>query len=93
MNALFQDNYAIDAVGKRVIVIGSGDMATDCVATAVRMGCSEVIQFLETTKKEAEAANGCQADWHGKSRMFKIEYGQEEAIVMQGIEPREFGVR
>ena len=33
---------AIDAAGKRVVVLGGGDTAMDCVRTAVRQGASEV---------------------------------------------------
>lgn len=77
-------------MGKRVVVIGSGDTAVDCVATAVRMGCSEVVQFLEETR---ESAAKPQTEWPGKANIFKVEYGHEEAVVMQGTEPREFGVR
>lgn len=65
------------------MVIGSGDTATDCIATAVRMGCSEVIQFIEDVRGPDS----------GKCPVFKVEYGHEEAIVMQGTEPREFGIR
>ncbi|MBE7219864.1 MAG: NAD(P)-dependent oxidoreductase [Caulobacteraceae bacterium] len=33
---------AIDAAGKRVVVLGGGDTAMDCVRTAVRQGAAEV---------------------------------------------------
>jgi glutamate synthase (NADPH/NADH) small chain len=36
------DSGALDAVGKRVVVIGGGDTAMDCVRTAVRQGASAV---------------------------------------------------
>lgn len=67
------------------MVIGSGNMATDCIATAVRMGCSEVIQFIDHTELTGNAKS--------KDKVFQVEYGHEEAIVMQGREPREFGVK
>ncbi|HEY6130841.1 MAG TPA: FAD-dependent oxidoreductase [Halioglobus sp.] len=35
----------IDARGKRVVVMGGGDTAADCVATALRQGASKVIQI------------------------------------------------
>ncbi len=36
------DNGSLDASGKRVVVIGGGDTAMDCVRTAVRQGASSV---------------------------------------------------
>ncbi len=36
------DNGALDAKGKRVVVIGGGDTAMDCVRTAVRQGAVSV---------------------------------------------------
>ena len=37
------DSGALDASGKRVVVIGGGDTAMDCVRTAVRQGATSVI--------------------------------------------------
>jgi glutamate synthase (NADPH) small chain len=36
------DSGALDAAGKRVVVIGGGDTAMDCVRTAVRQGAESV---------------------------------------------------
>ncbi|MES2753252.1 MAG: NAD(P)-dependent oxidoreductase [Pseudomonadota bacterium] len=36
------DNGKLDAAGKRVVVIGGGDTAMDCVRTAVRQGATSV---------------------------------------------------
>ena len=36
------DNGALNAAGKRVVVIGGGDTAMDCVRTAVRQGATSV---------------------------------------------------
>ena len=36
------DNGTLDAAGKRVVVIGGGDTAMDCVRTAVRQGATSV---------------------------------------------------
>ena len=36
------DNGTLDATGKRVVVIGGGDTAMDCVRTAVRQGAKSV---------------------------------------------------
>ncbi len=34
------DNGELDAAGKRVVVIGGGDTAMDCVRTAIRQGAT-----------------------------------------------------
>ena len=36
------DSGELDAEGKRVVVIGGGDTAMDCVRTAVRQGAAKV---------------------------------------------------
>lgn len=68
-----------DVCGKRVIVIGSGEIAVDCIATAVRLGCSEIIQFCP---------DGAQSE-----PFFRVEYGHEEAMVLQGRDPREYCIQ
>ena len=39
-------------VGKRVVVIGGGDTASDCLRTALRMGADEVTCLYRRTEKE-----------------------------------------
>lgn len=41
---------APSAAGKNVIVIGNGNTASDCVATAVRQGCKSVNQIIRKPK-------------------------------------------
>ena len=41
----FADGKAISAAGKKVLVIGGGDTGNDCVGTAVRQGCTAVVQL------------------------------------------------
>ena len=41
---------APSAAGKNVIVIGNGNTASDCVATAVRQGCKSVTQVIRKPK-------------------------------------------
>ncbi len=38
--------------GKRLVVIGGGDTATDCLRTAVRLGAEEVVCLYRRTEKE-----------------------------------------
>ena len=41
-DAVAEDGGGLDAAGKRVVVIGGGDTAMDCVRTAVRQGAASV---------------------------------------------------
>jgi glutamate synthase (NADPH/NADH) small chain len=40
------------AIGKRLVVIGGGDTASDCLRTALRMGAEEVTCLYRRTEKE-----------------------------------------
>ena len=73
----------IDAAGKNVVVIGNGDTATDCVATAIRQGAASVTQLV---RKPAPAGPG--PSWPYHVRSGAPDYGQEEAIAKYGHDPR-----
>jgi glutamate synthase (NADPH) small chain len=76
----------ISAEGKDVIVIGGGDTGTDCVGTSLRQKCRSVVQF-EILPKPPEKR---QADnpWPEWPKVYKMDYGQEEAEAVQGNDPR-----
>ncbi|MFM8363849.1 MAG: glutamate synthase subunit beta, partial [Verrucomicrobiota bacterium] len=80
----------IDAIGKNVIVIGGGDTGTDCVGTSLRHGCKSVTQ-LEILPKPplTRAANNPWPEW---PKVYKMDYGQEEAAAIQGEDPRKYEV-
>jgi glutamate synthase (NADPH/NADH) small chain len=46
------DSGELNAEGKRVVVIGGGDTAMDCVRTSVRLGAAEVICVYRRTEVE-----------------------------------------
>lgn len=71
------------ARGKRVVIIGNGDTATDCVATAVRQGAVSVTQLVRKPAP-AEAARV----WPYPAKTGAPDYGQEEAIARFGHDPR-----
>ena len=50
---------APSAQGKHVVVIGNGNTASDCVATAVRQGCKSVTQII----RKPESAYGPETDY------------------------------
>jgi glutamate synthase (NADPH/NADH) small chain len=81
---------AVSAEGKDVVVIGGGDTGTDCVATALRQGARSVRQIeIMPCLPHSRAANN---PWPQFPRVFKTDYGQEEALAVYGRDPREYCV-
>ncbi len=76
--------------GRRVVVIGGGDTGTDCVGTALRLGAKSVTQ-LELLPRPPDE-RGEDNPWPQWPRVFKVDYGQEEAAARQGADPRAFAV-
>jgi glutamate synthase (NADPH) small chain len=78
----------ISAQDKDVVIIGGGDTGTDCVGTSIRHGCRTVGQ-LEIMPKPPEnrAANN---PWPEYPKVYKLDYGQEEAAAKFGEDPRNY---
>ncbi len=82
---------ALNAKGKDVVVIGGGDTGTDCVGTSLRHGCKSVIQLEIMPQPPMErAANNPWPEW---PKVYKMDYGQEEAAAVQGKDPRSYLVQ
>ena len=80
----------ISAKGKRVIVIGGGDTGTDCIGTSLRHGCSSLVNFeLMDRPPETRAANNPWPQW---PRIFRVDYGHDEAAKKFGNDPRVYNV-
>ncbi len=77
---------AIDARGKDVVVIGGGDTGTDCVASAMRQGCRSLTQFEIMPRPPLERA--ADNPWPEWPRVYRMDYGQEEAAAKFGHDPR-----
>lgn len=86
----WQEGGFPSAKDKDVIVIGGGDTGTDCVATAIRQGCSSVVQFEILPKPPLLRAP--HNPWPEWPKVFKTDYGQEEARIVFGRDPREFSI-
>jgi glutamate synthase (NADPH/NADH) small chain len=88
LDSNFADRQFIDAKGKNVIVIGGGDTGTDCVGTALRHGCKSLVQFEILARPPAERA--ADNPWPQWPRVYKLDYGQEEAAALYGADPRRY---
>jgi glutamate synthase (NADPH/NADH) small chain len=78
----------ISAAGKNVIVIGGGDTGTDCVGTAIRQGAKNVIQ-LEILARPPDTRDA-DNPWPQWPKVYKLDYGQEEAAALWGADPRRY---
>ena len=71
------------AAGRDVVIIGTGDTASDCVATALRQGCKSVTQLVRRPKTDYLCSDGS----------LPADYAHEEALAVFGQDPRRFGVQ
>ena len=76
----------INAAGKDVVVIGGGDTGTDCVGTSMRHGCKSLVQIEILPKPPMERA--ADNPWPEWPKVYKLDYGQEEAAAKFGADPR-----
>jgi glutamate synthase (NADPH) small chain len=90
LDAGLEDHRYISAHGKRVVVIGGGDTGTDCIATSLRHGCQQLVNFeLLERPPEERAANNPWPQW---PRVFRTDYGHEEAQARFGEDPRKYAI-
>jgi glutamate synthase (NADPH/NADH) small chain len=82
--------FPLSAEGKHVIVVGGGDTGTDCVGTALRQGCRSLVQLEILPRPPAERAPD--NPWPQWPKVYKLDYGQEEAAAVFGADPRQYCV-
>src|SRR5215469_3516386 len=80
------DESPIHARNRHVIVIGGGDTGTDCVGTAMRQGCKSLTQIEILPRPPMERADD--NPWPEWPKVYKLDYGQEEAAARFGADPR-----
>ena len=86
-----EDGKFISGKDRNVIVIGGGDTGTDCVGTAMRHGCKSLVQFeILPQPPESRAADNPWPQW---PKVYKLDYGQEEAADSFGRDPREYCIQ
>lgn len=80
----------ISARDKDVLVIGGGDTGTDCVGTAMRQGCRSLAQFeILPRPPDSRAPDNPWPEW---PKIYRMDYGQEEAAARFGEDPRTFSI-
>ncbi len=90
LNSNLEDGSYIDAKGKNVIVIGGGDTGADCIGTALRHGCSNVINLeLLGQPPDKRAVDN---PWPLWPVILRTEYAHEEAISQFGADPRSYSI-
>lgn len=85
-----EDGQYISAEGLDVIVIGGGDTGTDCVGSSIRHGCKSLVQFEILEKPPLERASD--NPWPQWPRVYNLDYGQKEAKVLWGRDPRYYSI-
>ena len=68
------------AAGKHVVIVGTGNTASDCVATCLRQGCESVTQLVRRSREDYLSPDGS----------LPQDYAQEEAQALFGKDPRLF---
>ncbi len=80
------DSCPISAKGKDVVVIGGGDTGTDCVGSSIRQGCKSLVQIEILPRSPMDRADD--NPWPEWPKVYKMDYGQEEAAAKFGDDPR-----
>jgi glutamate synthase (NADPH/NADH) small chain len=88
LDSNLEDGNYLSASAKDVIVIGGGDTGTDCVGTSMRHGCKSLVQFEILPKPPDERAPD--NPWPQWPKVYRLDYGQEEAAEIFGQDPREY---
>ena len=85
-SVLSGDAAQVTARGRHVVVVGGGDTGNDCVGTALRQGCRSVTQLEMMPESPLSRPDG--NPWPQWPRILRTDYGQQEAIYLQGSDPR-----
>uniref|UniRef100_A0A0R0EJU2 Glutamine amidotransferase type-2 domain-containing protein n=1 Tax=Glycine max TaxID=3847 RepID=A0A0R0EJU2_SOYBN len=90
LDSNLEDGNYISAKGKKVVVIGGGDTGTDCIGTSIRHGCSSVVNLELLPQPPPTRAPG--NPWPQWPRIFRVDYGHQEAAAKFGKDPRSYEV-
>src|SRR5947199_2309290 len=85
------DGQYIPAKDRDVVVLGGGDTGTDCVGTALRHGCRSLRRLEIVPRPPLERASD--NPWPQWPKVYRLDYGQEEAKALWGDDPRRYAVQ
>jgi glutamate synthase (NADPH/NADH) small chain len=90
LDSSLADGSHLSAKGRDVVVIGGGDTGTDCVGTSLRHGARSVTQFeILPRPPDRRAPDNPWPQW---PKVYRMDYGQEEAAALQGGDPRVYSI-
>ncbi|CAN1264108.1 Glutamate synthase 1 [NADH], chloroplastic [Linum perenne] len=90
LDSNLEDGNYISAKGKKVVVIGGGDTGTDCIGTSIRHGCTSIVNLELLPEPPRTRAPG--NPWPQWPRIFRVDYGHQEAATKFGKDPRTYQV-
>lgn len=90
LDSAHSDKAYISAKGKKVVVIGGGDTGTDCIGTSLRHGCTQLVNFELMDRPPADRADD--NPWPQWPRIYRVDYGHEEAKEKFGDDPRVYNI-
>ncbi len=90
LNSNLTDGAYISAKDKHVIVIGGGDTGTDCIGTSLRHDCRSLVNFELFPQPPVDRA--ADNPWPTWPRIYRIDYGHQEAAEKFGDDPRVFAI-
>jgi len=90
LDSNLEDGNYLSAKDKDVIVIGGGDTGTDCIATSLRHGCKSLVNFEIMPRPPAERP--ADNPWPLWPKIFRTDYGHEEASAKYGEDPRQYSI-
>ncbi|XP_030500072.2 glutamate synthase [NADH], amyloplastic isoform X1 [Cannabis sativa] len=90
LDSNLEDGKYISAKGKKIVVIGGGDTGTDCIGTSIRHGCTSIVNLELLPEPPVTRAPG--NPWPQWPRIFRVDYGHQEASTKFGKDPRSYEV-
>ncbi|MGC8552857.1 MAG: glutamate synthase subunit beta [Phycisphaerae bacterium] len=90
LDSQHKDGHFISAKDKNVIVIGGGDTGTDCIGTSLRHGCKSLVNF--ELLDQPPVARAVDNPWPQWPKIFRVDYGHEEAAARFGQDPRTYAI-